>query len=77
MNAFPQQTMLLLLFRPICADCQCDDRLVFCDNHMARAFLLMLSDNKELLKKNGGAILLNPISFKLTNISICPQYATL
>lgn len=75
MNVVPQPTMLLLLFRPSCADCQWDDKLVFCDIHMARAFLLMLSENTELLKENGGATLLNSIS--LTNITGCPQYAML
>lgn len=65
MNVSPQCTMSLLLFRPNCADSQWDDKLVFCDSHRARAFLLMLSENKELLKENGGAMLLNSISLKL------------
>lgn len=70
---FPQQMLLLLLFRPSCADYEWNDKLVFCDNHMARAFLLMLSENTELLKDDGGTMFLNSIFHKLTDIIVYPQ----
>lgn len=77
MNVFSQQTTLLLLLRPRCVDCQWDDRLIFSDNNMARAFLLLLFESTELLQESGGAVLLNSVILKLTNITICPQYVML
>lgn len=67
--------MLLLLVKSSCADYQWDEKLVFCDSHMARQLLLMVSENTELLKENGDSMFLNSISRKLTNITVCPQYA--
>ena len=50
---------------------------MFYDSSTTRAFLLMIPENMELLNENGGAMPLNSISLKLTDITGCPQYAML